>query len=165
MGMTMEKHGRLEIDENYPHHVKGWRFKRVAWSLMGLLIVAALGGFLGPGPYSKRSIAGPGGLNLQYERVARYNAPAHLFLTVPAGKEDLEVSLPADFIKVIELEGIDPEPKEMRLEGDKHTWIFPRKGGGSEIFIHYRPQAFGVRTIQISVKGAGEFEVKQFFMP
>ena len=161
----MEKHGRLEIDENYPHHVKGWRIKRVAWALMGLLIVAALGGFLGPGPYSKRKVAGANGMTLEYERVVRYNAPAHLFLRAPGGEEDLEVSLPAEFVKVIELEGIDPEPKEMRLEGEKHTWIFARKGGSSEIFIHYRPQGFGMRKIEIDVKGAGEFGVKQFFMP
>ena len=165
MGMAVEKHGRLEIDENFSHHVKGWRLKRVAWALMGLIIAAALGGFLGTGPYSKRKISGAGGLQLEYERVARYNAPAHLFLTLPAGEEDLEVSLPLEFVKEIDLEGIDPEPKEMRLDGEKHTWIFPRKGSSSEIFIHYRPQGFGVREIEIDVKGAGEIKVKQFFMP
>ena len=165
MGQSMERHGRLEIDEDFDHHVKGWRIKRVAWTFMGLLIIAALAGFLGPGPYSKTSAQGPGGLHLEYERIARYNAPAHLHLKVPGGKEDLELSVPAQFVKEIELERIDPEPKEMRLSGQTHTWIFPRKESGSELMINYRPKAFGPKKIRLEVKDAGTLEIQQFFMP
>jgi hypothetical protein len=161
----MEKHGRLEIDENYEHHVRGWRFKRIGWAVMAAFILAALGGFLGPGPFSKRSAQGPGDLRVKYERIARYNAPAHLELTVPGGKEDLELSIPAALIKEIELQRIDPEPKEMRLTGENHTWIFPRKEAKSEVMIHYRPQAFGRKHIRLEVKDAGALELQQFFLP
>ena len=91
--------------------------------------------------------------------------PAHLHLKIPGGEEDLELSLPAQFVKEIELERIDPEPKEMRLTGENHTWIFPRQDKTSEIFINYRPQAFGVKKIRLEVKGAGVLEIQQFFMP
>src|SRR6187401_3025470 len=104
MGQTMEKHGRLEIDENYEHHVRGWRFKRIGWAVMAAFIAAALGGFLGPGPFSKKSAQGQGDLRVKYERIARYHSPVHLELTVPGGKEDLEISIPAALLEEIELE-------------------------------------------------------------
>jgi hypothetical protein len=163
--MGMEKHGRLEIDENFEHHVRMWRIKRVCWGVMALLIAAALIGFLGPGPYSETSAQGPAGLHIEYQRIARYHAPAHFNLKVPGGKDDLEISVPAKFVKEIELEHIDPEPKEMRLSGEKHTWIFPRQESSSEVMIHYRPQAFGKKQINVDVKGAGTLEIQQFVMP
>ena len=161
----MEKHGQLEIEEYFEHHVRSWRIKRVGWALMALLIAAALAGFLGPGPYSKATAQGPGGLTVEFDKITRYNAPAHLHLTVPGGKEDLELSLPAEFVKQIEMEHVDPEPKETRLDGEKHTWIFPRKEASSQIFINYRPQAFGKKKIRLEVKDAGALEIQQFFMP
>lgn len=165
MGKVMEKHGRLEIDENFQHHVKGWRLKRIGWALMALIIAAALGGLLGPGPYSDKSIQGPGGLHLDYQSIARYNAPTHFHLQVPGGSDDLELSIPAEFVKAIELERINPEPKEMRLDGEKHTWIFPRKEGSSEVMINFRPQGFGAKKCRLEVKGAGAMEVQQTFLP
>lgn len=164
-GPEMEKHGRLEIDENFDHHVRAWRVKRVGWAVMLLLMAGALAGFLGPGPYSRTTARGPGGLHLEYERISRYNAPTHLHLRVPGGKEDLELSVPAEFIKQIDLERIDPEPKEMRLSGDKHTWIFPRQESSSEVMINYRPHGFGKKKIRLEVKDAGALEIQQFFMP
>lgn len=165
MGSEMEKHGRLEIDENFEHHVKAWRVKRIGWAVMALVIAAAVAGLLGPGPYSSRKLQGPGGLEVEYERVSRYNAPAHFHLKVPGGKEDLELSVPAEFVKAIDLERIDPEPKEMRLDGEKHTWIIPRREMNSEVLINYRPQAFGKKKIRLEVKDAGALEFQQFFMP
>ena len=161
----MEKHGRLEINDSLEHHVKAWRLKRVGWAVMALLIAAALAGFLGPGPYSETSAEGPGGLHIEYQRICRYNAPAHFNLKVPGGKEDLEISVSAKFIKEIELEQIDPEPKEMRLDGEKHTWIFARGESASEVMIHFRPQAFGKKLVRLEVKDAGALELQQFFMP
>jgi hypothetical protein len=165
MGQMMEKHGRLEIDEHYEHHVRGWRLKRISWTVMAALILIALCGLLGPGPFSNTSAQGPGELRAKYERIARYHAPAYLELTVPGGKDDLEISVPAALIKQIELERIDPEPKEMRLNGEKHTWIFSREQASSEVIIHYRPQAFGRKHFRLEVKGAGSLDLQQFVVP
>lgn len=161
----MEKHGPLELDENYEHPVHAWRFKRFSWALMAIFIAAGLCGFLGNGPFSKAHAQGPGELRADYHRIARHNAPAHVELRVPGGKEDLELSIPADVVKDIELEGIDPEPKEMRLSGAKHTWIFSRQPETSRVFIHYRPQAFGRKSIRLEFKDAGALEIQQLFLP
>jgi hypothetical protein len=159
-----EKHGRLEIDEHFEHHVRWWRLKRIVWALLALLIAAALAGFLGSGPSSK-AITRTAGLQIDYDRIVRYNAPAHLLLTVPGGKEDLELSIQTAFVKNIELSRIDPEPKEMRLSGDTHTWVFPRREERSAIFINYRPQAFGSQKILLHVKDADAMQIQQFCLP
>lgn len=157
----------IEIDDNFEHHVRAWRIKRVCWVLMLLVIGAALAGFLGPGPYSQTSIQGPGGLRLEYDRISRYNAPAQFRLAVPAGKDSLELSINSNFLGKIDLERIDPEPTEMRLAGENHTWIFARSETNqpSEIRIAFRPGAFGSAPARIEIRGIGTLEVKPFFLP
>src|SRR5688500_15077106 len=113
----MEKKGSLEIDENYEHHVRAWRAKRVFWGIMAATVVAAVAGFLGPGPYSSRIVTGENGLKAEFESRLRHNARAHINLTVPGGEDDLEVSVNVDFLDKIELHHIEPEPKESRLNG------------------------------------------------
>jgi hypothetical protein len=165
MGNQFGKYGRLEIDEDFRHHLRAWRMKRASWAFMAVLLLAALAGFLGPGPFSKANAQNASGLFLEYERLVRYNAPAHLHLKVPGGRGNLELSVPAHFIKQIELEDIQPAPKETRLSGEKHTWIFPRQEASSELMINYRPQGFGKKRIRLESKDAGVLEVQQTFLP
>jgi len=162
--MGEDKHDRLEIDERFEHHVRAWRVKHVCWIVMLLLVAAALCGFLGPGPFSKTTVRGAG-MEAEYERIARYHAPAYLRLKVPGGQEDLELSLPTVFLKEIELEHIKPEPKEMRLSGEKQTWIFARGEAASELMINYRPQESGNMRFRLEVKDAGALEIQQLILP
>src|SRR5215213_1131462 len=106
MGNQIEKIGTLEIDENYEHHLRSWKFKRVAWGLMLLLLAAGLGGFLGPGPFSKTKMQNSKGMDVEYERIARYNAPTHFRITVPAGKDPVNLSVNAAFLRKIDIEHI-----------------------------------------------------------
>ena len=161
----MEKQIELEDDEK--HHIRAWKIKRVSWVLMLLTVAAAGAGFLGPGPYSKTTVQGPAGLALRYERIARYNAPAHFQLTIPAGREDVELSINSSFLEKVDVERIEPEPTEMRLEGDKHRWVFAREAapGGSEIKISFRPERFGPAPVKLDFRNIGALEVKPFFLP
>jgi hypothetical protein len=167
MGREMDSNRSIELEDHYRHHLRAWRLKRMAWAVMFLIILAGFAGFLGPGPYSKAKLQSTGGLHLEYERIARYNAPTHFRVTVPAGKDDLELSLNSEFLRQIDIERIDPEPKEMRLEGDRETWTFARGTGekASEIRISFRPEGFGSAPAHLTVREVGELKVKPFFLP
>jgi hypothetical protein len=55
----------------------------------------------------------------------------------------------------------------MRLDGNKHTWVFAREESGepSEIRISFRPESFGASTAKLDFRNIGEIEVKPFFFP
>jgi hypothetical protein len=167
MGKETASDQAIQLEDHYGHHLRVWRLKRIAWAVMFLIFVAGFAGFLGPGPYSKTRLQGPGGLRLEYERIARYNAPTHFRVTIPGGKDDVELSLNSTFLREVDIERIDPEPKEMRLEGDMETWTFARGAGekASEIRILFRPEGFGNVPARLTIRNIGELKVKQFFVP
>lgn len=106
-------------------------------------------------------------MRLEYQRIARYNAPTFFHLHVPSGAQPVEVSINADFIKEIDVESIQPEPTEMRLDGERHTWVFARSKASSDslILISFRPQSYGATPASIEVRGLGSITVKPFFLP
>jgi hypothetical protein len=163
----VETKDTIQITEATLHHERAWKAKRCAWGVMALVIGAALAGFLGPGAFSKRTLNLPGGLQLRYEGIARYNAPTHFELLVPAGGDSLAVSLSTDLIEKIDLERIDPEPAECLLDGQHHTLIFKRSAAvaPSKIRMTFRPRGFGRTRGQIDVRGFGSFEIQPFFFP
>jgi hypothetical protein len=167
MGIKIEKHSILEIDENFNHHLRAWRIKRVGWILILLILIVAFAGYLGPGPFSKTTLQGRAGLGLKYERISRYNAPAHFLINVPANKDQLELSINNSFLEKIDIERIDPEPAEMRLAGDKHTWVFAnaQTNSPSQIRISFRPESFGSAHAHFQFAGLGSIEIKPFFLP
>jgi len=161
----MEKKGSLEIDENYAHHVRAWRLKRVSWIIMTLLLIAALAGLLGPGPASSSRSRGQGDVRATYEKRIRHKAQTRMELTIPGGSGDLELSVNVDFLNKIELKDIEPEPAEARLAGPNHTWVFPRSNEPGTILLSFEPEDFGKLQAIFDVKGAGSMVINQFVFP
>jgi hypothetical protein len=165
MGNQIAKHAGLEIDEDFPHQQRAWRTKRVIWVMMGLIILGGLLGFFGAGPMSNKTVSAPDGISVEFERWVRHTSSTHFNVQVPAGEGDVELSLNQDFLEKISIERIEPEPREMRLSGDRHTWIFSRTPEASRISVSYEPEGFGTITARIDAKSAGVVEFKQFIFP
>jgi hypothetical protein len=52
----------LQIEEDMPLQERTWRFQRVGWAAMGLLLVSALAGLFANGPLSWGKAQDPQGL-------------------------------------------------------------------------------------------------------
>jgi hypothetical protein len=156
-----------QIEARMPHHERAWKVKRVARILMAVFVVAALAGFLGPEPFSSVTRQLDGDIELKYERVARYHAPARLEFTTPPGDESLEVSISSVFLTQIELENVVPQPDEVKLDGERHTFVFKRTNSKekSRICFAYRPESFGPNRFVLQIGGFSAVNIQQFILP
>ena len=88
-------------------------------------------------------------------------------LRVPAGSEELKLSINSDLLERIDIERIDPEPEEFELAPGKQTWTFPvsETNGPVEITVTYRPDAFGKTHGELAIEGGGTLQFNQFYFP
>jgi hypothetical protein len=79
--MDTHRTGDLQIDEDPDAQRRHWIAERVGWTVITLVILAALLGLFGSGWLSEASVGTPeGALRLEYSRFGRFLAPTTLRL-------------------------------------------------------------------------------------
>lgn len=110
------KTANLDSPEAREFQRRSWKVQRVAWCLMGaLLIVTALGG-LGAGGFLSRTTTRSADqtLSARYDRVWRMENPAVLEITAPPdGNGSLELTIDARFLSVVSVSEMFPLPREI----------------------------------------------------
>jgi len=167
----MQKIGDLEINQDLGFERRSWKVERVAWIIAALILVAALLGFLGPGPLGKATAASPDkSLSLDYFRVEHYGAPVELHFHIDgalAKDGALQVWLDRDFVEALEIEHIDPKPESVQINGERFVYVF-RTASAPEtirIFFHVEPNKFGKTPARAGVVNGPEIRFSQFYMP
>jgi protein-L-isoaspartate(D-aspartate) O-methyltransferase len=143
-----------------------WRVERVAWVLMGLVILLALLGFLGGGGPLTRATETAGDSEVRYNRMIRFQGPTHLEVSVPASGEVARVTFDAEFLDDMEVERVQPEPDSVEAGSGVTTYVF-RLGEGADsadVSFTLRPQRIGVHSANIDA-GSQTLSIWQFALP
>jgi hypothetical protein len=141
--------------------------QRAAWIGLLLLIVLALAGALGDGPLSHASLAAPGGVRVDYERVVRRLAPSPIRVRVAAGPVPRE-RLQLDVMRRprSELLAIFPQPLRERATARGSRFELATRGEGPfEIELRGEPRAIGPREIELAVDGGKPIRIRQLVLP
>ena len=168
---AMQKTGDLEINQDLNFEKRSWKVERIAWVIAALILVAALLGFLGPGPLGKATAASPDkSLSIDYFRVERYRAPVELRFQIAGGlaKEgDLQVWLHRDFVEALEIKDIQPKPQSVEISGERFVYGFKTADPPAtiKVFFHAEPNKFGKTTAKAGVVNGPEIAFNQFYMP
>ena len=106
-----------------------WIAQRIGWTVMALLVVAALVGLLGgSGWFAIDELDSPNGtLSLRYHRMEHYHDPTELELEVaPEAVENGELRIWVDdrYARGLEIEGIIPEPDQVQIEPERVVYVF-----------------------------------------
>ena len=112
--------GRLEIDEDLPLQHRLWRFERIGWAALGLIIGAGLFGLFGGGPLSRaEAIAPSGALAVHYERFLHKDTRTTLRLRPGPTQADgwRWISLSRDYVDRVAIERVIPDPDRMVVTG------------------------------------------------
>lgn len=172
MAAARETKNRSEgilADAQLDHQRREWRAERIAWWVMGALLIAALLGLFGHGPFSRVHRGDAAGLSVEYDRLQRANAPGDLeFRIADAFVRDGEARLRIDrsLLGFMHIESIEPEPDRTVVRADAVEFVFlVAEGSDARGTVRYRPATFGRRTGRISTPGAPPVAVDHFVYP
>lgn len=137
--------GELELHQDLRYQRREWVAQRLAWTVMALVIGAALAGVLGKGPLSNATVAAPdGSLHLEYERFLHYRSPTQLTVSVPgqftAGGE-VRLWMAEDYLAGIQIDRVYPRPERVEAGEGRHVYIFRVGDPGKPVRLIFKMQA------------------------
>jgi hypothetical protein len=159
----------LQLHQDMTHQRREWRVQRIAWVLMGLLMLAALLGLLGPGPLSHADVSAAA-LRVEYSRFEHMQAPGELRIELPADAVQagtVRLRLNRGFVEQVDLERIDPEPRASAADSDGLIYEFDtrRSPGPVAVVVYYKYRTFGHMPVHVAMEGGPAVSFAQWVYP
>lgn len=160
-----------EIDEVIEFQRGEWRFQRIAWLVLAVIVVLGLLGILGSGPLSHASKSDPRGLlSIDYERFIRLQSPTAIKIKLkpPAqGSGEIRFWIASDALEAIETSELIPSPDAVESQGDRVVYYYPVKSEKPNLFVtlHFHPVQIGRLPWRLGYSDGTEVEFIQFIHP
>ena len=171
MASGLKRIGDIEINQDLDFQRTCWTVQRVGWIVMALLVLSALLGLFGRGPFSHSLIRDPSTpLSVEYERFGRYQSPLTLSLHLdPGASEDgkVRVWFSRDFLRAVQIQSLTPKPVGAELSPSGTIYIFglaqPNQGG--DVTVHFEAQAIGTLSGKVGLTEARSIAFTQWIYP
>jgi hypothetical protein len=159
----------LESPTVLRHHRLEWRIERCAWIALLIIIAAALAGFLGPGPLTRRQrTSDDGSLTIQYQAVERNAAPGQLVVRarLPAGTAQLRLAFSRSFCDRVTAESIVPSPLSVEADGDDVVYTFAARSSADVVVMYrYEYHECDVFEHRIALDEGSPIRFRQYVLP
>ena len=153
----------LEINEELELHEKGWRFQRIGWIFIFLLVALSVLGFFGNGLASKTTKTNTEA-NLAYERFFRREARMEMKVDLSHyTNTPVDIAFPNKYIKHFRIESILPEPTQVKVKDNLVHYFFDGQGS-MHITFYLVPQKAGNITGFIRIN-ENQFPINHFIYP
>ena len=110
---------RHPVEEDMRMQQRVWRFERVGWYALVLVVLLGLAGVFGNGPLSNAQVTSEDGrVHVEYQRLSRSGTTDNLRITV-RGKpgEPVVVVLGGSLLREASIETMQPQPQVSRSHG------------------------------------------------
>jgi hypothetical protein len=161
----------LELEDDLAFERREWRIQRVAWALLGLVVLAGLLGFLGPGPLT-RSVISPQdrAISLEYYRFERSHRMSELRISVAAsaGESDrIRLWIRRAYADEMRVQAVLPPADRVDVDADRVLFSFARASPTREarILLKIEPQSTGPEQGEIGLDGGSALAFTQFVYP
>jgi hypothetical protein len=159
----------LQIAQDLDFQAREWRFQRIGWVGMLVVVVAALLGAFATGPLS-RSVerAGDESLTVSFERFTRFGAPSELVIDVPpdAVGDEARVAISRDYLTAFQVQAVSPEPDVVRTRGDTLVYAFDvDRGSGLEATFNLQADERWLKSAEVRVPGRAPVSFDQLVYP
>jgi hypothetical protein len=138
----------LELDDDEPFQLREARFQRVGSAVLVAFVIAALAGLFGSGPLSDATAEVPGGLRVEYRRLAQYETPDSLTIRLPAAdatRPERRVWLDRHYLEDVRVEGVTPLPQRVEATDRGSVYVFPvAPGHPLVVTFQMQPERLGV---------------------
>lgn len=167
----MKRIGDLELEQDIEYQKHAWRFERIGWVAMALIVLLGLLGGFGTGPISGATAGDPDGpLAVEYERFVRHTGEASLSIQVAADQVVdgmVEIWIDATYLEGFELQQISVEPEEVRLDGERVIYAFAAEDPQSSLTLTFsiQPQEIGRYAGEVGIVDGSQVTFRQFSYP
>lgn len=158
--------GDLEIDQHLGIQEFSWGLQRIGHVAIGLFLLAALLGFLGPAPLTRVRVGDPTSLEVEYGRFERRTQETTMRVRLgpqPSGTAKLWVD--SAYVVAQPFERVIPEPESVEVLDERLVMTFKVAGPRPQILITVRPQAFGPMRGRMGLLGGPEVSFDQLVYP
>jgi hypothetical protein len=158
--------GSLEIDQDLRYQRLEWRLERLAWLVIGLVLLAAAAGLFGSGPLSSSEVAS-GPVRVEYQRFLREGSGNRLAIAAQTGAADvLVIQVSRAYLSRMRVEQISPEPRRIAMSGEWARLEFDvEPHSRAEIAVDLEPNGWGRVEGAIAVAGDGSVSFRQLIYP
>ncbi|HEV7859212.1 MAG TPA: hypothetical protein VGO91_11390 [Pyrinomonadaceae bacterium] len=162
----------IEIDEDMEFERRSWRWQRVGWGVILLILLAALLGLFGTG-WLDRAVAGQPGsqLWLEYNRFGRLQAETsrlevHLGPGTGANGK-VRIWLNHEYMQGVRVTSVTPEPESVEAGPERFTYVFNVPDSSQQTLIIFRlePDKMGRLKGEVGLEGGASLGFKQFIYP
>ena len=149
----------LERDQREPVLQREWRFERLGWGMLALILAAGVFGVFGDGVVATASSrSADGAVVLRYGRIIRRDAPAELELRLaaaPVADSVVVISLSEDYLGGMDVERVVPEPILVRASSGRVEHHLLRLAPPRPMVVRFsvRANAIGTRRAAFAVDG------------
>jgi hypothetical protein len=146
-----------------------WRLERVVWCALGVTVVAALLGLLGPGPLSRVTVGDPEiGVRISHQRLLHMESPHDVRIEARAapGAHEVSFAISTSYLERMHLESMTPAPVRVS-SGDGETVFHLDAGGiGATVVALLRFDAASPGSVRGFIRREGEVvQVSHFVFP
>ena len=131
---------------------------------MTLLVLAGAAGAFGRGPFARARTSAPP-IEVEYDRVVRYQTPTRIAINVPADSRGTRVFVNRALLDRVQLQSVVPQPVGAEPRTDGAILLFAPTGGPGRITLIAQPSSLGLTSDAVSVDGAGTAAFHQFVLP
>ncbi|WP_431034757.1 hypothetical protein [Pseudomonas yamanorum] len=156
------------IREDMAYQVKVWRFERVGWYVLVIVVVLGLMGLFSRGVISSRDVRSDDGkIRLEYEMFHRNGSTNSMKVSVNAAPNTaVELELAGQLLEGFSIETLQPEPlRSGSFSQGIKLWLQTDIDGQATLYITLRGDGLGFYRSQISLPGTDGVELVQFIFP
>jgi hypothetical protein len=159
----------IDVGSDIVFQQKWWRFERIVWVALTLVVALNAVGVLGQGLAASARAATPdGAMRVEYQRIARFSTPA--VITVHFGASairDGSIRLWAsdNLLQSLGVQRLLPEPAETTLDGAGLLFTFASTPQPNSLQFALEPRTVGVESLTLRIAGGEELRLSMLVLP
>ncbi len=159
----------LAVGENLEFQRKWWRFENAIWCFFALIVLLDVAGAFGRGPLANaRKQSGDGMMDVQYERVERFNTPSVMTIHFsPSAIHDGKIQLWAseNLVKDLGAARVIPQPVKSQVGNGGVLYDFDASKSPATVQFALEPPKAGLKRLVLRAAGSSNVDLDIFVMP
>jgi hypothetical protein len=168
-GEGISRVGDVAVGEDLEFQQHWWRFERLAWLLLCLVLVADALGLFGRGWLANARWRSPdGAIEVRYERVERAGTPSIVTIRFSAqaiARGHVQLYAGEGLMKELGAQRIIPQPASSEIGGGGVTYRFPASSLPAEVSIQLEPSFPGLHRMTLAAPGEPPLEARILVLP